>query len=118
MDVEPKKSEDEIMTTFVENESERCSSTSTTRREANAEPSEKDVAETDQFVSGAAGTGQMNRAWKFVSGRLGAVNIGELDTTFCTTTRWLRHLQRQVTRLDMRKKAVLSKRPVIRTEVW
>ena len=106
------------MTTFVENESERCSSTSTSRREANAEPSEKDVAETDQFVSGAAGTGQMNRAWKLVSGRLGAVNIGELDMTYCTTTRWLWHLQRQVTRLDMRRKTGVSKRPVIRMEVW
>jgi hypothetical protein len=93
-----KKSDDKIMTTFADDG--------------------KDVAEPDQIVSGMAGTGQMNRSWMIVSSRLGAVNIGELDMAFCTTTRWLRHLQRQVTRLDMRKKAVLSKRPVIRTEVW
>jgi hypothetical protein len=106
------------MRNFAEDESERCSSTSTTRREANAEPSEMDVAEPDQIVSGTAGTGQMNRAWKLVSSRLYSVNIGELDMAFCTTTRWLRHLQRQVTRLDMRRKTGVSKRPVIRTEVW
>jgi hypothetical protein len=40
--------------------SERCHSTSTLRREAEAEPSKKDVAEPDQIASGAAGTGQEN----------------------------------------------------------
>ncbi len=78
----------------------------------------KDVAETDQFVSGTAGTGQMNKTWRVVSSRLGAVNIGELDMAFCTTTRWLRHLQRQVTRLDMCRRARAARRPVIRVEVW
>jgi len=40
--------------------SERCRSTSTLRREAEAEPSKKDVAEPDQIASGAAGAGQEN----------------------------------------------------------
>jgi len=48
------------METLIENGSERCISTSMTRREASAEPSEKDVAEPDQIASGTAGTGQEN----------------------------------------------------------
>jgi len=48
------------METIIENGSERCTSTSMMRREASAEPSEKDVAEPDIFASGTAGTGQEN----------------------------------------------------------
>jgi hypothetical protein len=57
---EQKNSKMNIMETIEKKESERCSCTSMMRREAEAEPSNEDVAEPDQVVSGTAGTGQEN----------------------------------------------------------
>ena len=98
--------------------SERCISTSMTRREASAEPSEKDVAEPDQIASGMAGTGLRNISWSTITRGLVAVDIGDLDVISCTNFRWIRRLQRQIARLKERKKARTAKHPVIRRGVW
>ena len=106
------------METIETEVSERCSCTSKTRREAKAEPSEKDVAEPDQIVSGAAGTGQKNIALRVLIRNLVAVNTGELDGISCTNSRWIRRLQRQIARFKERKKVRAAKHPVIRRGVW
>ena len=106
------------MKTTIEMKSERCCCTSMTRREALAEPSNEEVAEPDQIVSGTAGTGLKNIAWRVLIRNLVAVNIGELDGISCTTPRWIRRLQRRIARLEERKKVRTAKHPVIRREVW
>jgi hypothetical protein len=78
----------------------------------------KDVAEPDQIVSGTAGIGRKNISWSVITRGLVAVNIGDLDVICCTNFRWIRRLQRQITRLKERKKVQTAKRPVIRREVW
>jgi cob(I)alamin adenosyltransferase len=78
----------------------------------------KDVAEPDQIVSGKAGTGQTNKAWKKLAGRLFSVQTGEPDCALCTTARWVRRLQRRIARPDKRRKVRTAKRPVIHAVVW
>ena len=78
----------------------------------------KDVAEPDLFASGTAVTGQENNAWRMLTRGFFAVHIGELDLAFCTTTRWARRLQRQIRKLQKRKKIQEAKRPAIRGVVW
>ena len=77
-----------------------------------------DMAGPDQIASGVAGTGQKNIAWIVLIRNLVAINIGELDGISCTTPRWIRRLQRQIARLEERKKARTAKHPVIRRGVW
>ena len=78
----------------------------------------KDVAEPDQIASGAAVTGQMNNVWRKLARGFFMANIGELDSSSCMTGRWMQRLQRQVEKLEERKKIRTAKRPVIRTVVW
>jgi hypothetical protein len=78
----------------------------------------KDVAEPDLFASGTAVTGQENNAWRMLTRGFFPVNIGEPGLAFCTTTRWVRRLQRQITKLEERNKIREAKRPAIRTVVW
>jgi hypothetical protein len=106
------------METIERRVSERCISTSMTRREASAEPSEKDVAEPDQIASGMAGTGRKNKSWSAITRGLVAVDIGDLDVISCANSRWIRRLQRQIARLKERNKARTAKHPVIRKGVW
>jgi hypothetical protein len=107
-----------FMETIETEVSERCSCTSMMRREASAEPSEKDVAEPDQIASGMAGTGLKNISWSVITRGLVAVDIGDLDIISCKNSRWIRRLQRQIARLKERNKARTSKHPVIRRGVW
>ena len=79
---------------------------------------EKDVAEPDQIVSGTAGTGQENHAWRVLTTGLSCAIIGELDDAFYTTARWVSRLQRQITRLEARRKIWDAKRPAIRKGAW
>ena len=106
------------MGTIIAMKSERCCCTSMTRREALAEPSNEDVSEPDQIVSGTAGTGQENHAWRVLTTGLSCAIIGELDDAFSVTTRWVSRLQRQITRLEARRKIWDAKRPAIRKGVW
>ena len=78
----------------------------------------KDVAEPDLFASGTAVTGQRNNAWRMLYQGFFAVDIGELDLAFCTTGRWMRRLQRQVRKLEERKKIQEAKRAAVRRVVW
>jgi hypothetical protein len=91
-----------IMETIIAMKSERCCCISMMRREALAEPSNEDVAEPDLIVSGTAGTGHENHAWRVLTTELSCAIIGELDDAFYTTTRWVSRLQRQITRLEAR----------------
>jgi hypothetical protein len=78
----------------------------------------KDVAEPDQIVSGMAGTGLKNHAWRVLTTGFSCAIIGELDNSFSTTARWVSRLERQITRLEERKKVRTAKHPVIRKGVW
>jgi hypothetical protein len=78
----------------------------------------EDVAEPDQIVSGRAGTGQENHAWRVLTTGRSCAIIGELDEAFCTTARWISRLQRQVTRIEVRRKIWDARRAAIRKGVW
>jgi hypothetical protein len=78
----------------------------------------KDVAEPDQIASGTAGTGLKNYAWRVLTTGFSYAIIGELDNSFFTTARWVSRLERQITRLESRRKVWDAKRPPIRTGVW
>jgi len=78
----------------------------------------KDVAEPDLFASGTAVTGQENNAWRMLNWGFFSARIGEIDLAFCITARWVRRLQRQIIKLEERRKVREAKRPAIRTEVW
>ena len=78
----------------------------------------KDVAEPDQIASGTAVTGQENNAWRMLTRGFFAVHIGELDLAFCTTTRWVRRLRRQIRKLEERKRIQEAKRRAVRRVVW
>lgn len=78
----------------------------------------KDVAEPDQIASGMAGTGLKNHAWRVMTMGFSCAIIGELDNSFFTTARWVSRLERQITRLESRRKVWDAKRPPIRKGVW
>ena len=78
----------------------------------------KDVAEPDQIASGTAVTGQRNNAWRMLYKGFFAADIGELDLAFCITARWARRLQRQIRKLEERKRIQEAKRRAVRRVVW
>lgn len=78
----------------------------------------EDVAEPDLIVSGTAVTGQENHVWSVPTTGLSCAIIGELDDAFSTTARGVSRLERQITRLEERRKMRDAKRPAIRKGVW